>query len=451
MLQHLRDGQHQPCGGGLLRQQRAIVDGDGFNFGERGVDLRKQPAPPGRVVRRGRDAEPLAQRVVQLGRVQPHMGMRERQPMRRKARPLHRQRLARRGIGGRGDGGGEQVQQGRGRRQGGVLPADHGLGEALHGLRRRSRRRGLDLRGDGRFRGAGARDDRRRAIAERREPLDQPGQLQPLHAQPQPQRVLPADIRPPVRVVADPGGHDDRRGLQREGAFPPDRLPGLDQRGGERIERVPPACDGDGGLVEFRLQRRRGRTMREPFGQRRAAGGGGERGTGLRRQGEGRMRGEDRGEARPLDGLAIGGEGHRAVVGIGAHEACRDRGQRRSLVAEPGIGGKPRRTVRGRVARQARDQRGEVVRRDAPLIHRPADVECHEQDRVAEGVGGGRFTRGAQAGEQVGGHGGIVHPLMLHLRRDGKRVGNATPSGRRPRHGRAARRGLAPDRRNERP
>ena len=116
VLDDLRDRHHQLRGRGLLGDQRAEIDRFGLDRVQRGVDRGEQRAAVGRILRRVGDAQPLADDVVELRRVQPRMGVRQRHAVRDQpgAGDGQREFLV---ILGLGDGGAKQRQQRRGRGQ----------------------------------------------------------------------------------------------------------------------------------------------------------------------------------------------------------------------------------------------------------------------------------------------------------------------------------------------
>ncbi len=96
--------------------QRAEIHRLGLDRVQRGIDRGEQRAAVGRILRRVGDAQPLADHVMDLRGVQPRVGVRQRHAVRHQPGARHGQRefVA---ILGLGDGGPEQRQQGRGRRQ----------------------------------------------------------------------------------------------------------------------------------------------------------------------------------------------------------------------------------------------------------------------------------------------------------------------------------------------
>ena len=148
-------------------------------------------------------------------------------------------------------------------------------------------------------------------------------ELQLLHLQAQPERVVPADIGAAVGVVADPGRERDGAGRQVAPRGGPGRGGRLQDRAGEEVDRVAAAGDGGDRLRVFLVEGDAGGPMRVAVSHR--AGGPGRHRRELLvdglRQREGRVRGEHRREARALDRGAEAGERHRAVVRVGTHQA----------------------------------------------------------------------------------------------------------------------------------
>jgi hypothetical protein len=164
-----------------------------------------------------------------------------------------------------------------------------------------------------------------------------------------------------------------------------------------------------------------------------AAGGLGQRGASCRRQGEGRVGGEDGGEAGRLQQGAVTGERHRAVIRVRPHQP---RGQRREIrhavrdgIAQPDIGGQPLRPVGGGGIGQPLHHIRQPIEVEGAIIDSPADRQRDQQDRVAERVLRGGGPRFPQAGEEfLEGIGcDIGHGPMLHLRR--RRLPGIKPVG----------------------
>ena len=134
VLGDLRDGHHQADGGRLLGQQGAEIDGDGAHVVQRRVDGGQQGAAAHRVARRVVQAQALADGVVELRRVQPHLRVGQRHAVAHQPGAGDAQRHA--GIAVRGvDGPFEQRQQRRRGGQGRVAPADQGLGKGGDAVR----------------------------------------------------------------------------------------------------------------------------------------------------------------------------------------------------------------------------------------------------------------------------------------------------------------------------
>ena len=89
VLDDLRHRHHQPRRRGLLRQQRAEIHRHRLHRVERGVDRGEQGAAMRGVFRRVGDAQPLAHHVVDLRRVQPRVGVRQRQAVRHQPGARH--------------------------------------------------------------------------------------------------------------------------------------------------------------------------------------------------------------------------------------------------------------------------------------------------------------------------------------------------------------------------
>ena len=102
MLDDLRHRHHQPGRRCLLGQQGAEIHRHRLHRVQRGVDRGEQRAPVRGVLRRVGDAQPLAHHVVDLRRVQPRVGVRERQAVRHQPRARDAQRqprlVVRRGV-----------------------------------------------------------------------------------------------------------------------------------------------------------------------------------------------------------------------------------------------------------------------------------------------------------------------------------------------------------------
>ncbi|MEJ1978583.1 MAG: hypothetical protein WDN49_23190 [Acetobacteraceae bacterium] len=305
------------------------------------------------------------------------------------------------------------------RDEGGLPPADQRRGEAGDGLRLRGCRAGRDLvvhrvqrlvqpGGDGPVRHLGA----------------QAGELQPLHHQPQPQRVPPADIGAPVGVVADPARQDD--GARRQGApaVGPD-FGGAQQGGGQRVDGVAAVQHGGDGLLEFLRQRRAARAVggepRRSLAASRAGQGGGLLGG----QREGGVRGEHGGEAAALDhGLELA-ERHRAVRRVRPDQAGGnglERGLRAAQAAD--IGANAGGAVVERLVPQGAHDGLEVLHGDLAGIHAPCDRQRHGEDRAAERVRAAAVPRLLHERQQIRGdglggwdwmirHGSIVLCTML--------------------------------------
>ena len=128
MLDHLHDRHHQPRRRSLLGHQSAEIDRLRLHGIERAIDGAEQHAPAGGIGRRIGKAQALAHAVMQLRRVQPHMGMGEAEIVRDETRPDHQQGaflcLIRRCERRR-----EQGQQRLGRGQRLIMPADERLAE----------------------------------------------------------------------------------------------------------------------------------------------------------------------------------------------------------------------------------------------------------------------------------------------------------------------------------
>ena len=219
------------------------------------------------------------------------------QPVRAQPRPRHRQRHAR-VLGRRGDRLAEQRIERCRRGQRRLPPLDQRVREGGGRVGFGVGGRGGDLRLDRCQRRRDALRDGR-AGGDRCDLRVQPRQLQPLHFQPQAQRVPPADIGAPVGVVADPTGQDHRRRHDLGPAVRPGGAGGGQDRGGQRIQRVAAVRDRGGGLRELLRQRHPRRAVRgEAHVRRPPARGFRQRLADLGRQREGRMGGEHGGEAR---------------------------------------------------------------------------------------------------------------------------------------------------------
>ena len=204
-----------------------------------------------RILRCIGDAEPLAHRVVDLRRVEPHMRVRERQPVRHQPCARHAKRQPRIVVGRRGERLREQRQQ--------RLRARSARPRAGPPAPARRRRRAADR----------ARPDRASSCAPTASSAAamraasgsvagsaatcamQPRKLQALHLQPQPQRVPPADVGATVGVVADPARQDHRPRVELGPAIRPGAARDRQQR---RVEPV------DGVAAIARWRPRPGRT-----------------------------------------------------------------------------------------------------------------------------------------------------------------------------------------------
>ena len=390
VLDHRGGDHHQPRRRRLLGEQRAEVERGGLGLLERLVDAGEQGATAGRIVGIVADAEPLSGDVVDLGRVQPHVGVGEAEPVRQQAGAGDRE--AERVIVGGGietvGGGLEQRQERAGLEDRLLAPVDQRAREArdLGGIAARGA--GGDLLRDGLERGAetggeggGARDRLDRG--------ERAGELHLLHPEPEAERVVPADIGPPVGIIPDPAREQDRPRRQLLPVPRPDGARRAQQRGRERVDRVPAARDRVGGEVELGSERDRFRPVGRERRHRRAVGRDrDERAINGGRQREGRMGGEDGGEPGPLDRLAEGRETDGAVVRIGADEAFGDLPEALAgrLAGQPDIGREPKRAAAERVVAEDRDRVRERGLVDQAVFDLAADRECHGEHRVAERI-----------------------------------------------------------------
>ncbi len=316
------------------------------------------------------------------------MRVRQRQAMRHQPGARDAQGLPRLVIGRRRDRLREQRQQRLRRGQRGVAPSHQHLREV--GDLRRFRRVGakVELLAD-RIQRLGDPRGERRGRGDRRHLRLQPRELPPLHLQPQPQRVPPADVGAAVGVVADPARQDHRPRIELGPAIRPRAARHRQQRGVELVDRVAAMGDRRGGLGELLRQRDRGGRCDPAVGSRPPTGGLRQCVPDRRRQREGRMRGEHRRKPRPFHQRAIFRPAHRAVVRIRSQQSLRqvvqDRGMRRDVGAADIVGDAACTIGEGRVA-QVFDQRPDrdVVQRAG--LDAPADRQRHQQDGIAERV-----------------------------------------------------------------
>ncbi len=228
---------------------------------QRRIHRAEQHAPMRRILRCIGDAKPLAHRVVDLRRVEPHMRVGQRQPMRHQPGPRDAQRLPRIVIGRRGKRLLEQRQQRKRRRQRGLAPPHQRLRECSDARRFGRVRTEIELlahriqrRGDACGERFGRRQCGNLCMHTRK--------LPPLHLQSQPQRVPPADIGAAVGVVADPARQDHRTRIEFRPAIRPGAARDGQQCRVELVDRIAAMLDGSDSLRKLVRQRDRRRAMR---------------------------------------------------------------------------------------------------------------------------------------------------------------------------------------------
>ena len=263
----------------------------------------------------------------------------------------------------------------------------------------------------------------------------QPNQLQPLHLQPEPQRVPPTDIRATIGVVADPGRQNNGARRELRPAIGPRRTGDGNQRGIEPVDGIPPVDDSGDRLGELVAQRDRRRTVRCETRRGPAAGSLGQCAANFQRQRESGVGGEDGGETGPLHPRAERRPANGAVIGIGAHQMLRQTGQHRIVrmrIHPANVSSDPLGAIVERRIAQVADQRGDVVLCQIAGIHATRDRQRHQQYRIAERI---LIRSGAQArgeSDKIVGQGGDCdwHKVMLTelMRRSKAALSYPTPT-----------------------
>ena len=311
---------------------------------------------------------------MNLGGIQPCMGVSQSQPVRYQARSGNRQ-CQFFVIGGLGDRILEQRQQRRGRCQCHVALPDQCMGEGrdLHRFRLIRTQFDLAAYGLGRLsdpfcQHAGAGQHADLGVQTR--------QLQALYLQTQLDRVPPADIGSTVGVVADPSGQDHRAGRQLRPAVRPGAPGDRDQRGIEPVDRVPAVGDGGDRLIKLTAQGDRRRPVGFEGRGRPAAGGFSQCLIDRQRQREGWMCGEHRRKTRAFRQCAVFRPAHRTVVRIGPQQVLRQTGQ--DAVVALGVDAtkvyrNARRPVHECRVPQIADQRGNIRLGKAAVVQLAGD------------------------------------------------------------------------------
>ena len=132
VFQHLRDDHEQALGRGALRQDRGEVDADRLHVAQQLGDRGEVGALAGRIVRLGLHVDQLAHGVVDLHRVQPHMGVRHAEAVVGELGAQDQQLAPLRRAGAQLQCPLDQLQQLAGFDQAQMAALVHALGEAPH-------------------------------------------------------------------------------------------------------------------------------------------------------------------------------------------------------------------------------------------------------------------------------------------------------------------------------